>query len=177
MVRSLIRVATIAAAALMLAVASGCTVRPLLASGPAVGEQAALASVAVAPVGTRPAQEVRNHLIFLFGGGAGQPANPRYTLDLSATSRTSSAVQVQSGGENEPTAGMVTMTGTYSLKDASSGEVVADGRRQISAAFDRPRQEFAVLRAERDAQNRAARELAEFIQLAVAQDLARLDAR
>lgn len=175
--RSLIRAVGMAAAVLMLAAVAGCTVRPLLATEPGVQNRTALSSISISPVNTRPAQEVRNHLIFLFGGGSGQPANPSRTLDLAVASRTSSAVQVQSGGENEPTAGMVTMTGTYTLKDAASGRVVANGQRQVSSAFDRPRQEFAVLRAERDAENRAARELAEFIQLSVAQDLARLDAR
>ena len=34
---------------------------------------------------TRYAQEVRNHLIFLFNGGSGQPAAARYTLTLVVT--------------------------------------------------------------------------------------------
>ena len=43
---------------------------------PADGESATLASIGIKPVETRYGQEVRNQLIFLFGGGAGEPANP-----------------------------------------------------------------------------------------------------
>ncbi|WP_274423399.1 LPS assembly lipoprotein LptE [Chelativorans sp. YIM 93263] len=175
--RSLIRRAGLAVAVSVLVFASGCTVRPLLATGPASQNPAALDSVAIAPVNTRPAQEVRNHLIFLFGGGSGQPENPDYILNLAVTSRASSAAEIQRAGENEPTAGMVTLTGDYRLEDTETGDVVASGKRQISSAFDRPRQEFARLRAERDAENRAARELAELLRLTVAQDITRLDAR
>ena len=62
-----------AAAAAMLA---GCQVRPLYApaaSGSA-GAPARIASVAIKPVSTREAQQVRNHLIFLVNGGAGEAA-------------------------------------------------------------------------------------------------------
>lgn len=173
--RSLIRNAGLVIALSALVVAGGCTVRPLLAEGPAPGGADTVDSVAVAPVNTRPAQEVRNHLIFLFGGGAGQPDNPEYTLNLSVRTRTSSAAQIQRGGENEPTAGMVIMTGDYELENTDTGEIVARGEREISSAFDRPPQEFATLRAERDAEDRAARELAELLRLAVAQDIVRLD--
>jgi LPS-assembly lipoprotein len=55
--------------------------------------------------------------------------------------------------------------------------VVASGTRQFVSSYDVPRQEFAALRAKRDAENRAARELAELIRLAVAQDLTRLPAQ
>nr|WP_274709154.1 LPS assembly lipoprotein LptE [Nitratireductor luteus] len=166
---------------LILALAAGCTVQPLYDSSPertGLGAPAVdLSSVAIDPVSTRYAQEVRNHLIFLLSGGAGEPASPRYALDLTVTRSTTSSVQVQSGSENEPTAGTVTMTGIYRLKDTATGSVVANGRRNVSSSFDRPRQEYAVLRAERDAENRAARELAESLRLAVAQDMARLDKR
>jgi len=65
-------------------------------------------------------------------------------------------------------------TGRYTLVDAATGKTVATGNQQATASFDRPRQEFAVLRAERDAENRAARELAEFIRLSLAQDFVRV---
>jgi len=176
----MIRAAAAVAVALMLAAASGCTVRPLLATEPGAAGQgmaANLSTVSVDPVNTRFAQEVRNELIFLLQGGAAQPASPRYTLDLSVTRSVISAVDVQIAEENEPTAGTVMLRATYRLIDASTGKVLAQGRRQVTSAFDRPLQEFAVLRAQRDAENRAARELAELIRLAVAQDMVRLDLR
>jgi LPS-assembly lipoprotein len=54
--------------------ASGCQVRPLYSDGAVnvggapTSTQAALSQIAIKPVKTRYGQEVRNHLIFLFGG-------------------------------------------------------------------------------------------------------------
>lgn len=171
------RRAVLAASLVMLAAISGCTVRPLYGNPAAFGPAGAadtvaeLSSIAVKPARTRAEQEVRNHLIFLFGGGAGEPAAPAYSLDLGVSTRTEAAAIVQVASEDEPTAGTVTLTANYRLTDAVTGNVVASGRRSITSSFDRPRQQFATMRAERDAQNRAARELAELVRLAIAQDL------
>jgi LPS-assembly lipoprotein len=161
-----------------LALVSACTVRPLYSSAPLSGSQASasaeLASIGIKPVGTRYAQQVRNNLIFGFGRGAGEPASPAYSLALGVTEAVESSVLVQVGtDEDEPTAGSVTLTGTYTLADAKTGVVVASGKRAITSSFDRPRQEFAAYRAQIDAENRAARELAEALQLSIAQDLVR----
>lgn len=156
--------------------ASACTVRPLYGDAGIAGNQSAtavLSAIEVKPVKTRQALEVRNHLIFLLSGGAGPPASPDLLLDLSVKSVTSSAATVQIAADNEPSAGTVTMTATYTLREVESGEVVSSGRRIIDASFDRLRQEFATYRAEIDAENRAARELAELLRLAIAQDLER----
>ncbi|MEQ8294997.1 MAG: LPS assembly lipoprotein LptE [Nitratireductor sp.] len=161
----------------LLLITSACTVRPLYgeASG-SIGAGGGLGSIAVNPVTSRYAQEVRNHLIFGLNGGAGQPASPRYLLDLNVTSTFRNSASVQVARENEPTAGAVVMTSRYRLIDAETGKAVANGRRSVNASFDKPRQEFAVLRAERDAENRAARELAEMLRVALAQDLENLPA-
>jgi LPS-assembly lipoprotein len=50
--------------------------------------------------------------------------------------------------------------------------VVATGRRNMSSSIDVPRQQYAALRAQNDAQQRAARELAQLLRFAIAQDLA-----
>ncbi len=160
-----------------LPLAAACTVKPLY-SNPASGKpQAAvtadLSSIAIKPVEQRYAQQVRNHLIFLFGRGAGQPAVPTYTLTLLVTTVHESGAVVQVGDDNEPTAGTVTMTATYSLAATSSGEVIAKGRRVISSPYDVPRQEFAAYRARLNAEDRAARELADLLSLAIAQDLSK----
>lgn len=176
-----IRILALAGLGLMLTLAAGCSVRPMLAEQPAgmAGAQlsAALDSVSVEPVSTRYAQEVRNRLIFLLHGGKARPQAPRYTLALDVTRKVGAAAQIQSGGENEPSAGTVDLTARYTLTDSQTGEPVARGEQRVSSAFDRPRQEFAVVRAQRDAEDRAARELASFIHLALGQDLARLDGR
>ncbi|PSM19018.1 LPS assembly lipoprotein LptE [Nitratireductor sp. StC3] len=175
--RSVLRLLFLVPLLVLLVVASACTVRPLHgeASG-SIGGAGGLGTIAVNPVKSRYAQEVRNHLIFGLNGGAGQPANPRYLLDLNVTSTFRSAASVQVARENEPTAGAVVMSSRYRLVDAETGKAVANGKRSVNASFDKPRQEFAVVRAERDAENRAARELAEMLRVALAQDLENLPA-
>ncbi|ESY01895.1 hypothetical protein X753_26735 [Mesorhizobium sp. LNJC399B00] len=162
-----------------MALVSACTVRPLYSSAPltagsTLSASAELASVAVKPVKTRYAQQVRNNLIFAFGQGAGETTAPVYMLDLGVTELVESAavVQIQTD-EDEPTAGTVTLTANYVLTDARTGVVIATGKRSIPSSFDKPTQEFASYRAQLDAENRAARELAEMVSLSVAQDLVR----
>ena len=171
-----VRAALAGSLMLALGVAAGCTARPLYGDlAPASGTQSAeLASVAIAPASTRVGQEVRNHLIFLFGGGQGEPAAPAWRLKLS-TSVTNSVPSTVTVGRRslEPTAGLITVRASYTLSEAQSGKVVASGQRAVLSPYDVPAQSFAAARAVRDAENRAARELAELLRLVVAQDLAR----
>jgi len=167
----------VAAAGLVVAalLLGACTVRPLysdapLPSGSTTGTE--LSSISVKAVSTRYGQEVRNHLIFLLNNGRGEPANPQYHLEIGVTSLTESAASVQVVTEDEPTAGTVTLRSFYTLRD-TAGTVVLTGDRQVMSSYDVPRQEFAALRAQRDAENRAARELAELVRLAIAQDIGR----
>ncbi|MER9892026.1 LPS assembly lipoprotein LptE [Mesorhizobium sp. M0119] len=159
------------------ALVSACTVRPLYSSAPLVagsqfGAAAELASISVKPVKTRYAQQVRNNLIFALGQGAGEPASPVYSLDLGVSELVeSAAIEQVTTDEDEPTAGTVTLTANYVLSDAKTGTVIARGKRSIPASYDRPRQEFASYRAQIDAENRAARELADVLRLSIAQDL------
>jgi LPS-assembly lipoprotein len=175
-VRSARLALVVASAGLALTVA-GCQVRPLYSAGGAVvyssstGEATRLSSISIKSVNNRPAQIVRNQMIFLFNGGAQPQAQTRYTLTLNVTSETASAAFVQVAEEDEPTAGTVTMRGVYDLIDNETGEVIRRGSRQVVASYDVSRQQFAALRAERDAQERAGRELAELLRLSIAQDL------
>ncbi len=179
-----VRFAAVACA--MAVAAAGCTVQPLYSSGgagSAVGGsvkpdmRAKLASVAVSPVGDVFGQQVRNRLIFLRGGGAGEPANPSYRLDLGLSTFTINSVSVDIGDETDregrPSAGIVKATSSFVLRD-KDGKPLAAATRTVGASYDRPRQEFANLRAERDARKRAAEELAEQIFLALAQKMSKL---
>ena len=95
--------------------------------------------------------------------------------DASIEEETSSnTATIQRTVDTEPTSGQVTVTASYKIIDNKTGEPVAAGRRSMVASYDIPRQEFAAVRALRDAENRAARELAEILRAAIAQDLARL---
>lgn len=166
-------------------VASGCQVRPLYSdAAPAVGSsvgvngslRSKLASVSINQPGDRVTQEVRNHMIFLFAGGAGQPTSPAYSLRLGVVSKNLSLALIQNATNDksgQPTAGLIRMTGTYVLTRTSDGQVVGRGTRIVTSNYDSPRQRFAATRAARDANNRAARELAEALNLSVAQDLSK----
>jgi len=173
------RRALLAAGIALAALASACTVRPLysnapLSPGSSASAQATLASIAIKPVDTRYAQQVRNHLTFAFTGGGARTATPAYSLDLNVTEALESAANVQVATDvDQPTAGTVRLTSNYVLTDISTGAVVSRGKRTMAASFDKPQQEFASYRAQLDAENRAARELAALLNLAIAQDLAK----
>lgn len=158
---------------------AACQVRPLYdnsAGGAtltnrATGQSIALNDISIKPVHDRISLVVRNQLIFLMNGGK-EPGNAtRYSVTLGINSNTSSAAYVQIANEDEPTAGTVTIHGSYEIFDAVEKKQVKRGSRQVSSSYDVPRQRFAALRAERNAQDRAARELAEMLRLAIAQDL------
>ncbi|MEK1889935.1 MAG: LPS assembly lipoprotein LptE [Phyllobacterium sp.] len=163
--------------------ASGCQVRPLYSDPGPVGSTAAgvsgsvrsrLATVSVNPAADRVTQEVRNNLIFLFGGGSGEPTHVAYTLQLGIISQNISLALIQNATNDksgQPTAGSIRMTGNYVLTRASDGQVIGRGSRLVNAGYDAPRQQYAVQRAYRDAYNRAAAEVAQAIHLSVAQDL------
>src|SRR5690606_4807630 len=141
-----------AALAAVLAIGAGCTARPLYGEvSPTAGSAMAtaqLASVEIKPATNRVGQEVRNHLIFLFGGGAGQPANHTYTMGVGVTAFASNTTSISTRNVNlEPTAGFVAVKGTYRLTDTATGELVSSGMRSVQAAYDIPAQNFAAQRA------------------------------
>lgn len=161
----------VAFAAILTAIA-GCQVRPLYSEGAAGAPAKKLASIEISEAGDRVAQEVRNRLIFLVAGGAGEPANPEYKLALTVTS-TVTGVLYKTDEADTADAGRVTVSADYNLSRADTGQTVRSGNRVAVALVDFPDQEFAKLRAIRDAENRAARELAEIIRADLAAALGR----
>ncbi|MEM6463670.1 MAG: LPS assembly lipoprotein LptE [Pseudomonadota bacterium] len=136
-----------------------CQVRPLYYSD--TGVQTSLASVGVENVEDRVSQELRNRLIFLYSGGAGEPVNPDYSIEVEVDGRASRALREQLA--DGITSQRYTATVTYTLTDNRSKEVVGSGQRTVVTFYDQTTQEFANRRALRDAENRAARELAEIV--------------
>jgi LPS-assembly lipoprotein len=62
---------------------------------------------------------------------------------------------------------------TYTLTRISDSKILKTAKREVVALIDVPGQSFAKLRAIRDAENRAAREIAEFLRGEIAIALAR----
>lgn len=155
---------------------TACQFQPLYNSdsGTIGAQNLALSRMSVAQVDTRAAQQVRNHLIFLLSGGA-SPVDPSHEVRL----RVNSNADVLAGAISESdtgiqkgnTAGRVSVNVSYEIYDFASKQIVHRGSRGASAAFDRNNQAFAAERAIRDAENRAAREAAEQLRLAISSDL------
>ena len=159
---------------------SACTVEPLNSSTPdsqissnveASTIKSILASTSVKPVTTRVGQQVRNQLLFAMNGGKLKPGG-QYSVKLSIKS-SSYNLSIDSSS-NAPTSAQVAISSTYQLISSVSGKTVASGKRRALSSYDRTSQSFANERAERDAQNRAAKELAQQLRLAIAQSLANL---
>lgn len=163
------RLAKFVAGIALVGALTGCQVRPLYSTGS--GTDTKLAAVGISEADTRVEQQVRNDLVFLFAGGAGEPQSALYNLELNVSVRN---IGVLDDVTTDITrAGRIVVSADYNLTKADSGETLASGKRSSVALVDFPVQEFAKLRAVRDGENRAARELAELIRADVASALGR----
>jgi LPS-assembly lipoprotein len=162
---SLPRLLLVGAASLALA---GCF-RPVYGGGSApalptksvsLDVETALKSVDVKPIEGRVGGKMRNELIFLLrGGDAPAPAAYRVTIRLTEYGQ-SAVVDPLSG---VPETRTVTLTADYAMARAGSLDPVATGNAVATASYSSGLQRFANIRAERDAEDRAAVQLAERI--------------
>lgn len=144
---------------LMSALAS-CQVRPLYSADSVA--PARLAAIKISPAGSRVGQQVRNRLIFLTSGGAGEPTKADYALQLSVGSSAADIIDDELAVAG-PLPSRMTVSATYVLTRLSDGRVLKSATRSATSLLDLSLQEFAKLRAYRDAENRAANEVAEFV--------------
>ena len=138
-----------------------------LAGGPGLRQR--LSSVAVdrisAPSGSpaaRIAVEVQNDLSFDLTGGAGQTSKThQLRVNLSTQNQqvivdiTTARADVQQFGINA----------TYTLVETATGKAVMSGQAVTRVSYDNPgqQQRFANARGQRDAENRAAKDISESI--------------
>jgi LPS-assembly lipoprotein len=159
--------AAVSLAALTLMVClSSCTVRPLYATGPATsGPQSDLPAINVQEPATRPEQVFRNSLLYGLRGG-GDAADTRYGLIYRMTLREQEiAIERGTGTPNA-----YTLVGgvSFLLKDVGTGESLFGASVTATDSFTRSSQNFANIRAHRDAEDRLARTLAELTQARLA---------
>lgn len=150
-----------------------CTVSPLYGTNSFTENsdtKAGLSTVYVKDGNTRTTQLVTNQLVFLFHGGSRQPASPAYELEIQARRSSTGATPVYVGG-NRLAGRDLRITAIYNLSDTETGSVFYSGKKTATALFGTGTQEFANYRAGIDAEQRAARELAEFIRLDIAKAL------
>lgn len=143
---------------------SGCQVRPLYSDAPTASGQtlsADLAAIELEPAKNRIEQEIRNHLIFAFHGG--NPATPAYRFEM-LLKNSSADLDIESGTGLAQTT-RVTLNATYKLTRLSDKRIVTTGSSFFTASYAKSTQRFANDRAKRDAENRAAKLVADDIQL------------
>jgi LPS-assembly lipoprotein len=141
-------------------------------AGPGVGYK--MAGVDVAPIdapnGDRIARigvNVRNELIFDLTGG-GSPASATHQLKIKLTATTQQViVDINTA---RPDIQNYALNATYTLTDLATGKPVVNGTTFARVSYDIPGQEqrFAGARGLRDAENRAAKDIAENIRTRLA---------
>ena len=151
----------------------GCGFHPLYAMpGAAKGEmRRQFQAIYVEPVPDRLGYELRNHLIDLIDG-ASRPAAAAYRLRLDLNSK-NEAIGVQSQKVGDLAETTITryndkLTVTYELTDMQTGAVLAKGVETGLSAYNVLSSPYATLIAQRDADRRAAEDIADRIRIALA---------
>ena len=140
---------------------TSCQVRPLYGGVEGTALNAKMHQLAFNTPVTPVAQYVLNDLIFITGGGLGESADPKYDVNITAFAVTSEVLVDDSS--DTASAGRTIVTADYALRRRSDSKLLASGRRQSIALVDFPSQEYARLRAIRDAEQRASQEVAQII--------------
>ncbi|QCK85279.1 hypothetical protein E8L99_05535 [Phreatobacter aquaticus] len=109
---------------------------------------------------------LRNELIYLTQGGGGRAANPAHVLKVNLTIDTVPLLLNTAAGR--PSAQTVSLTAAYTIVAVGGTDVLYRGSSFASASFDRTSQRLASDRAIIEAQERAAKTLAENIVTQVA---------
>ncbi len=155
-----------AAICLFAAAAAGCQFQPMYAQTPLFGSgpslRDTLKDVDVASIEGRIGNELRNDLIFELTGGAGNQPGAPYRLTMTVTTNAiTPIVDVTSG---RPESETISFDVVYKLQDVvNGGRIVLTEKALARVSLDRSPQRFARVRAQRDAENRAAKVVAEQI--------------
>lgn len=114
---------------------------------------------------------LKSELDFLLTGGATPASGGRYLLKVKAQqTKASSIIDASTGRAQIAT---LQVEAVYVLVDQqANGKIKASGKTFASASFDRSQLRFATLRAERDAEERVAKSLAERLRIILTTALA-----
>ncbi len=119
-----------------------------------------LSSISVNTIPGRVGQQIRNQLIFLFTGG-NRAAAPNYKLDVIYRKSVAGVLFKRS----EDAAGQIlSIDATFILRDINAGnkgkDILIKSKSHARAAFDKHSSTYSNVRAKRDAENRAAKDIA-----------------
>ena len=141
-------------------IVAACGFQPLYGSGQGVLSSAVvedLAAVRITAISDRVGQIVRNDLLDRLNP-FGEPTSPRFSLAVELEeAKEGLAIQI----DDTVTRFNLTLTANYFLTDAQTGAMLTAGSVRATAAYNVLRSDFANVIAERDAQQRAAREIAD----------------
>lgn len=112
----------------------------------------------------------RNELVFELDG-SGEP-DAQKTLKLEAAINESVEVVTIDYANGRADSAVLVATATWKVVRAGSAEVVSSGTNSVRVPYERSAQRFATVRAARDAQIRAAKNLAGIVKGQIAADLA-----
>ena len=138
-------------AALVLA---GCGYRPMYgSSATSPGVAGSLSSISIPEPTDRTGQLIRNELISSMQTGRGED---KYMLNLTTTLADNGVIL-----DKQPSVGRqaILITTTYELIDRSTGKILSKGTTFARVPYDVVRQPFADMQAQKDATERAAREV------------------
>jgi len=121
-------------------------------------------TVDISTIPGRVGQQVRNELIFDTTGG-GEASVPRYRLDIAVRESVMNTLVETTG---DPKGQIYQLYTQFKLVRLQDNEVVLKGNSNARAAYDKADSVFADIRAKRDAENRAARTIAEAIRTRMA---------
>jgi LPS-assembly lipoprotein len=157
-----------AAAGLFAGIAAlgGCGWQPLYgptASGAQLSEVMRTVDISIVP--GRVGQRVRNELIFKTTGGGEAAEQTKYRLDIAIKESLLNTL-VDSAGD--PKSQIYQVYTQFKLVRLADNKVVLEGHNNARAAFDKVDSVFADIRAKRDAEDRAARTVAEAIRNRIA---------
>lgn len=140
----------------------GCGFSPLYGR-PAAGSLVAteLGEIVTDPIPGRVGLRVRNNLIDLISP-SGSPAAPQYRLAVRLKEEREGLLI---SGDASITRYNYTLFADYDLVDIATGDVIDRGKARAIAGYNVVESQFATLSAEKDAEARAARELAQEIRL------------
>jgi LPS-assembly lipoprotein len=112
---------------------------------------------------------LRNELVFELDGGG----EPDRTKRLKFDTRIAEAIEVVTVdyANGRADSAILVATATWTVTEVGSGKVVSRGMNVVRAPYERSSQRFAAVRAARDAQIRAAKNLATLIRWQMAADL------
>jgi LPS-assembly lipoprotein len=163
-------------AALSASALGGCGFHPLYgptASGADLSD--VMKTITISPINTRVGQKLRNELIFKTTGG-GEAEAPQYRLDIVLRESVRNTLVTRAG---DPTGQILDLYAEFRLVRLKDQQVVFKGESTQTAAYDlagstgNAGSVYGDVRAQIDAENRAARSLADTLKTRLAAYLSR----